>query len=56
MRFLGMNKFYWLFSLFIFQCYPLSRFPPLPEIPYVILPPPASMMVFLHPPKLTSLP
>jgi hypothetical protein len=37
-----------------FKCYPLSQFPSLPETPYPILPTPASMRVFLHPPTPTS--
>jgi hypothetical protein len=39
-----------------FKCYPLSWFPSLPETPYPILPPPASVRVFTHPPIPTSLP
>ena len=36
---------------------PFSCFPPsLPETPYHILPPPASMRVFLHPPTHSHLP
>ena len=32
-----------------FKCYPLTWFPSLLETPYHILPPPASVRVFLHP-------
>jgi hypothetical protein len=33
-----------------FKSYPLSQFPSLPETPYHILPPPASMRVFFYSP------
>ena len=39
-----------------FKYYPLSQFPSLPETPYHILPPTASMRAFLHPPILSHLP
>jgi hypothetical protein len=39
---------HWIFSLSTFQMLSLSQFPSLPETPYHIFPPPASMRVFLH--------
>ena len=48
--------FYWIFSLFIFQILSPFPVPSLPEIPYLISPPPASMKVFLHPPTHSYLP
>jgi hypothetical protein len=42
--------FYWIFSLFTFQIYLLSQFLSLSETPYHILPPSASMRVFVLPP------
>lgn len=39
-----------------FKCYPLSWFPSLLETPYPILPPPASVRVFLHPSTHSHLP
>jgi hypothetical protein len=37
-----------------FKCYPLSQFPPPPENPYPISPPPASMRVLPHLPTPTE--
>ena len=61
---LGILPLFFLFDIFIgyflylhFNCYPFSQFCPLPsETSYPILPPPASMRVFLHPPTHSYLP
>jgi hypothetical protein len=56
---MGFYYFLFLITYFLylhFKCYPLSQYPLLLETPYPILPSPASMRVFLHPPTHSHLP